>query len=406
MDLIDQLRARIAGNPFIQRNKRLLAAALVGGVAIIEAFSTFSGTNTAAPLVFSAAIALVVYIDDEKYWLSLAVALTAAVLQLAGMVPFVTAELAVAVILYRMARQRSSRFATWAGLVMTVPATWLVLIIMNALGHPVYGLYRPNLFAGIMVMAVFGGAWFWGYSSRLKEIAEESQSAQELAEQERDLAEEERATAEEVAQLREAQAALARDVHDVVGHSLAVILAQAESAEYLPDDDIPALRSAIAAISTSARSALGEVRMVLSATQAAAEMPAGDIFDLIESTRQSGCDVVLEEVGEPTGTTADEAAVAYRVLQELLTNAIKHGTRDEPIRVVREWLPGILRIEVVNRVSVEDPVENREGSGLTGIRQRLTRTGGGLNVAHRDDFGGSRFIARASIVLAGGSAGA
>ena len=70
--------------------------------------------------------------------------------------------------------------------------------------------------------------------------------------------------AREIARLREEQAQLARDVHDVVGHSLAVILAQAESAQYLPDDDPEALKKTMARSRTSARSSLQDVRQVLS----------------------------------------------------------------------------------------------------------------------------------------------
>jgi signal transduction histidine kinase len=266
-------------------------------------------------------------------------------------------------------------------------------------------MYRPNLFAGLVVLAVFGGAWLLGYSRRLKSAADESRSAQVDAEAERDVATAERDVAAEVARLKEAQAALARDVHDVVGHSLAVILAQAESAEYLPDDDVPALRAAVDAIKGSARSALGEVRTVLSATQSSAESaPPGDVRQLIESTRKSGCDVVMEEIGQQVDISADENAVAYRVLQELLTNAIRHGMRDGTIRVVREWLPGELRIEVTNQYEPGDPATCRDGHGLMGIRQRLTRMGGRLDVVRRDEADGHRFIARVSILLAEGGA--
>ena len=83
-----------------------------------------------------------------------------------------------------------------------------------------------------------------------------SRASQVVAEAERD-------QAEEIARLREDQARLARDVHDVVGHSLAVILAQAESAQYLDDADTAGLKRTMANIATSARSSLDDVRTVL-----------------------------------------------------------------------------------------------------------------------------------------------
>jgi len=255
--------------------------------------------------VFAALLATVVYIADKRWALSLATAVLAAGVQLIGGLPFLLTELVVALVFYRMARQDKSELVAWAGLVLTIPAVFLCMGMMGAsVSHIGYGLYRPNLFAAILVLGTFGGAWFLGYSTRLKGVAEESKTAQVHAEVERDIA-------EELVRLKESQAALARDVHDVVGHSLAVILAQAESAEYLPEGDTEALRSAIDAIKATARAALGEVRGVLSATQSDDEpAPAGDARDLIESTRASGHEVVLEETGEPVELTPDEAAVA------------------------------------------------------------------------------------------------
>ncbi len=379
------------------RDTQLGWALTIGALALVEG-TLRAGSSARAILalsVFSALLGAVVYIADDRHWLTFGVAVFAAAVQLVGGVPFLLAELVVALVFYRLARQDRSEATAWIGLFLTLPATFVCMTIMKSPAAYVdYGLYRPNVYAAILVLGVFGGAWFYGYSTRLKGVAEEATSAQEIAEVDRDIA-------QELARLKESQAALARDVHDVVGHSLAVILAQAESAEYLPEGDTEALLSAIDAIKGTARSALGEVRGVLSATQADEEaLPTGDARDLIESTRASGHEVVLEETGEPVGLTPDETAVAYRVLQELLTNAIKHGTRDEAVRVVRAWQPGELTIEVTNRYEPTDPAEYRDGHGLQGIRQRLTRTGGQLEVVRRNEVDGDRFVARAHITLA------
>jgi signal transduction histidine kinase len=391
---------------------RLRWAAVVAAVGLLEIMALFgsswihSAERALTLIMFVAALVAVVWIDERRYWLAYFVAVGAAFIQLLFGLPFMFTELCVAVVFYRIAYHAERPFARWVSLVSTVPAAALVVEVMLHGGtHIGAGMYRPNLFAGLVVLAVFGGAWLLGYSRRLKSAADESRSAQVDAEAERDVATAERDVAAEVARLKEAQAALARDVHDVVGHSLAVILAQAESAEYLPDDDVPALRAAVDAIKGSARSALGEVRTVLSATQSSAESaPPGDVRQLIESTRKSGCDVVMEEIGQQVDISADENAVAYRVLQELLTNAIRHGMRDGTIRVVREWLPGELRIEVTNQYEPGDPATCRDGHGLMGIRQRLTRMGGRLDVVRRDEADGHRFIARVSILLAEGGA--
>ena len=100
-------------------------------------------------------------------------------------------------------------------------------------------------------------------------------------------AEAERDQAAEIARLRDEQTRLAHDVHDVVGHSLAVILAQAESAQFRDDDDTAALKQTMANIATSARGSLEDVRQVLAATSGTAGPadPAGRPRQPVEGVR-------------------------------------------------------------------------------------------------------------------------
>jgi signal transduction histidine kinase len=77
--------------------------------------------------------------------------------------------------------------------------------------------------------------------------------------------------------------------------------------------------------------------------------------------------------------------VAFRVLQEMLTNAIKHGRRDQPVHVERHW-EGDLRIEVQNAVPEAAAADGeRDGQGLGGMRRRLEAVGGRLDVRRRTD---------------------
>src|SRR6478735_517343 len=241
---------------------------------------------------------------------------------------------------------------------------------------------RWQLTAAVAGMAVLGVPWFAGLALRFSERASQSRASQEVAEAERD-------QAEEIARLREEQAQLARDVHDVVGHSLAVILAQAESAQYLDDVDTQGLKRTMDNIATSARGSLDDVRQVLASTSGAA--PAAtrqvDLDGLVEGVRASGHEVLSTELG----------VVAFRVLQEMLTNAIKHGRRDRPVRVERHW-EGDLRIEVQNALDTTAPetqplvpfdpapVEPRPaGQGIDGMSRRLEAVGGHLDVRRRTD---------------------
>jgi len=223
--------------------------------------------------------------------------------------------------------------------------------------------------------------WLAGLAVRFSARARASQVRQREAE----VREQESA---EVARLRSDQARLAADVHDVVGHSLAVILAQAESGQYLPDDDPARLKRTLAVIATSARTSLQDVRAVLTTTR---EDPLPtDLDDLVDGVRRSGREVVDTQTGRPQPLPPDLAPVAYRVLQEMVTNALRHGRRDAPVLVDRTWDDG-LRIRVENEVGDGGPTPG--GRGLVGMRERLDAVGGQLDV---DDRTG-RFVVTARV---------
>ncbi len=201
-------------------------------------------------------------------------------------------------------------------------------------------------------------------------------------------------------------------MHDVVGHSLAVILAQAESAQYVPDADTEKLKATMATIATSARSSLQDVRQVLTEAQDdRTDSQPRPLDTLIDGVRASGHEVVSRELGTPQPMPPELEVVAYRVLQEMLTNALKHGSRDEAVFVERLWpdgsLAGELRLEVRNTVDAvaagtleTQPLTTRAighrcGRGLDGMRRRLEACGGRLDVRRRDEDSGATFTATA-----------
>lgn len=228
----------------------------------------------------------------------------------------------------------------------------------------------------VLGAAVLMVPWFAGLSLRYSARAREEQVYKQAAE-----ADAARAyTATE----------LARDVHDVVGHSLAVILAQAESAQYL--DDPGALKQTMANIATSARTSLQDVREVLARTGGSTPPVRPQALDeLIDGVRASGHEVLSSEVGTPRPLPPELSVVAFRVLQEMLTNAIKHGRRGSPVIVERHW-DGELRIEVRNVIGT---AHSGAGQGVEGMRRRLEAVGGRLDVRRRDESGGSTYTTTA-----------
>lgn len=183
-----------------------------------------------------------------------------------------------------------------------------------------------------------------------------------------------RVEAEELASVREAQARMARDVHDVVGHSLAVILAQAEAAKILADTDPAAYRRSAEAIAETARASLGDVRRVLEPTASGITTPPGDLQSLIDGVRSTGAAVAWEVSGSPRPMPDEHAAAAYRVLQEMLTNALKHGTPGAEIVARAVWEESALRVDVSNLAPSGDALAS--GRGLVGMRTRVAALGG------------------------------
>jgi signal transduction histidine kinase len=245
---------------------------------------------------------------------------------------------------------------------------------------------------GLAGIAFLGVPWLAGLTLRFRDRAEESKASQVAAEHDAARAEVAAEQSREIAQLREDQARLARDVHDVVGHSLAVILAQAESAQYLEDADTEKLKQTMENIATSARSSLQDVRQVLTPGPAESAQP-GSLDALIMGVRESGHEVVSSEVGTRQPLPPELDVVAYRVLQEMFTNALKHGRRGEPVFVERHW-EGELRIEVRNVIE-PGQADTGPGQGLEGMRRRLESVGGHFDARRREEAGGATFTTTA-----------
>lgn len=288
-------------------------------------------------------------------------------------------------------------------------------IVLTRFYSPVRSVYNGGvgpitfLTIGTMVLAV---PWLVGLLVRSRAQTEVSRQDRDVAQELRLEAEAGRAQAQEIADLRAEQTRLAHDVHDVVGHSLAVILAQAESAQFLPTDDTERIRKTLENVATSARQSLQDVRAVLSGndTPSAGTTTAG-MDSLVDGLRTAGNDIQSTVFGDPRPLPPELDVVAFRVLQEMLTNALRHGSRGAAVHVERHW-EGELRIEVRNTIdassaegealiSTDDTASVvAPGTGLEGMRRRVEAVGGRLDVRRRDDpESGSSFTATAWIPL-------
>jgi signal transduction histidine kinase len=302
-------------------------------------------------------------------------------------VTLTTDALAMGIVMYLCARH-GGRATLWAsGLLMPVAYVFTGAFLVNPGTEAARRIDQAGLTAdptAIVLLALTIASplalpWLLGVTLRWRARAERGRVALMRAEVE--------------AGTLEQQAQLARDVHDVVGHSLAVILAQADSVRYLDVATPPQVQGILDTIADSARGSLTEVRQVLAAE--AAPRAASDLDDLIAAVPPGSGILRDRVVGRPRPLPPDTAAVAHRVLQEMLTNAMKHGNGGV-IEVVRDWRDG-LRLMVTNEVAGSTGPAS-DGMGLTSMRQRVTAAQGELEL--RRDAG--RFAVDAWLPLHGG----
>ena len=192
---------------------------------------------------------------------------------------------------------------------------------------------------------------------------------------------------------------IARDMHDVVAHSLAVVIAQADGARYARAQNPEAVDEALSTISTTAREALGDVRILLTRLRqddAAGPQPVlADLDRLVAQMRSTGLDIDWTTTGTPTTLGSGAQLAVYRIVQEALTNALRHGDAGRAVYLSLAWTDGWVAVTIDNAVGVTDTAERAGeiGHGLPGMRERALLAGGSLAA---ESIGG-RFIVAARL---------
>jgi signal transduction histidine kinase len=196
----------------------------------------------------------------------------------------------------------------------------------------------------------------------------------------------ERLEREREAALREERSRIARELHDLVTHSVSVMVLQTGAARQIMSKDEPRSRAMLESVEGSGRAALEELRRLLgllsdgdgdaplSPQPGLAEIPS-----LVEQVRQAGVDVELRVEGRARELTGGASITAYRIVQEALTNVLKHA-RSAPARVAIRWGDAALELEVRND-GPPGAVEGnaKAGRGIAGMRERAAMYGGTLD---------------------------
>lgn len=236
---------------------------------------------------------------------------------------------------------------------------------------PVYG-QRPLWALGTLVVMLI-----------VRRVVRDREARAELAERERD-----RAAHEAV---REERTRIARELHDVIAHTVTVMVVQAQAGPDLLGDPADA-RRVFGAIETSGREALAELRRLLGVLRTGDEQAVikpqpglGSLDGLVRELRAAGRDVELRVEGTPVELTPGVDLSAFRIVQEALTNTIKHGGGARAEVTVR-YGQGAVELEVVD----DGPGANGGGGaghGLIGMRERTALYGGLLEAGDRKGRG-------------------
>lgn len=179
---------------------------------------------------------------------------------------------------------------------------------------------------------------------------------------------------------------IAREMHDIVAHNLAVMIALAEGAAAIVPTDPEASSAAIRQVAQTGRGALGQMRHLLGVLRDD-QTPAGtapqpglaDLPELMAQVRSTGLAARLQTRGQPQDLSDTMQLTIYRAVQEALTNTMKHAPSATVATVVLEWHSDVLQALVTDNGGAVRTTSAPPGHGLSGMRERLAMHGGGLS---------------------------
>ncbi|MGR6320312.1 sensor histidine kinase [Micromonospora soli] len=292
------------------------------------------------------------------------------------------------VLTYTMAAQQRLRPAALATLLL-----WLPVVLAN-LVTPLDGvLHMGPAYLVLNNLLTAGVAYAVG-----RAVQARRQSTRMLRERARIAEATQRSLAEQA--VADERRRIARELHDVVAHQVSVMGVLATGARRVLRRDPDAAETAMTTIEETGRATLRELRRLLDVLRTDAEAAAElapqpgltGIETLVEQVREAGLPVTLRVDGAPAPLAEGVALAVYRVIQEALTNAIKHAGRATAL-VRLTWTDGFLAVEVTDTGRGPDPGGDRIGHGLVGMRERVALYGGVLRTGPRPG-GGFRVYAR------------
>jgi signal transduction histidine kinase len=347
---------------WLHRHPRLVDVSIVGVLLVLGLGATIRNGHGATGVVLSVAETAPL-LFRRRYPVAVVVVVTAVVLAgIAAGAWVLPLQLGVALYTLTSLREQSAERA------VGIAAIFAVAITVLSVGGIEFGAGAARV-VFLIAAALLGDS----IRSRRAYVREIEEKADRL-ERERE-SEARRAAAEE-------QARIARELHDIIAHALSVIIVQAGAADDAFELDPARAREPIRAIDSAARAALGDLRRVLGILQESAEyepQPGLDQLDrLIDRVRATGLDISLEIEGPLRPLSAAVELSAFRIVQEALTNSLKHGAA-EHVRV-RIHYGDTLELEIRDDGHGDGSGGAATGgNGLVGMRERIALLGGVLS---------------------------
>ena len=396
-----------------------IAIAGVFGVIGMAVYWTGYYPSTIGPLLAHVLLAGALALRRASPSLALAVAWTASLFQMATDQAPSYSDLAVLAVLFSTAAY-GSKAVKWLGFASTFVGAIAVALYLitfpavrnyNLSDFLLYGasdLYGSGQLITLVVntagafvaaLAVFMLSWVLGLLARLYLTGIQSRRAQAEAEEKRE-------TAVLDVMVEQERTRIARDMHDVVAHSLAVVIAQADGARYARAQHPESIDVALDTISSTAREALGDVRILLGqlrhSDQSSPQPVLADLARLIEQMRGSGLMLAYQVHGKPGSLTTGLQLALYRITQEALTNALRHGAIAEEVFVDLSWNDASVTVRVSSGLSESTRLPIRIGHGLSGMKERAVLVGGELSAGIES----GRFIVHGTVPRIASSTGA
>jgi signal transduction histidine kinase len=351
---------------------------LTGALLVAAIFELVLGRNSSAapPTSPRYAIPLVIllvaplfarrrfpFAAPASYWL-----IATAISFLDGeLIPFMVSLFPVGLVAaFLLGNQRDAKRA-WAGLAIVLGG--ITTIVYNIPGH---------LTAELIVIPVdFGISWAAGFALRDRaQKAEEAELRATLAEQERD-------AAARIA-VAEERARIARELHDIVAHAVSVMVLQVGAVRHQLRNELGEQRDALRDVERAGRTALAQMRHLLAAMRREGDeaellpQPGLDGIDsLLDQISRAGLPVELHVDGDPVPLPRGVDLSVYRIVQEGLTNALKHAHASDA-EVTFRYRPDELEIEVRDNGQGSSTTDGL-GHGLVGVRERVKIYGGEMS---------------------------